>query len=103
MHEGLGRPSKAIGNFLSAIQSRPLMKSIMEDTVAFLQDLQEALLPNHGQAHTSTLALSKTNYLSQHIYTNTSLIARTAIIQTSFATRHSTKLVMNLNVAAMVS
>ncbi|KID85179.1 NACHT and Ankyrin domain protein [Metarhizium guizhouense ARSEF 977] len=42
VHEGLGRPSKAIGNFLSAIQSRPLMKSIMDDTVAFLQDLQEA-------------------------------------------------------------
>ncbi|KID65988.1 NACHT and Ankyrin domain protein, partial [Metarhizium hybridum] len=42
VHEGLGRPSRAIRNFLSAIQSHRLMKSIMEDTVAFLKDLQEA-------------------------------------------------------------
>ncbi|EFY93351.1 NACHT and Ankyrin domain protein [Metarhizium acridum CQMa 102] len=48
--EGLGRPTKAISNYLSAIQSRPLIKNIKERTVAHLRELQETAVAESWSA-----------------------------------------------------
>lgn len=100
---GLGRPSKPVRSFLSTIQSDVLITYIEERGIAHLRTLQNKPVPKSSPATYQYPGIEQDKlFESTHLHKHQSG-ASTARIQTSLAIGHATKLVTNLNVAAMVN